>query len=282
MMTPSVSKQNSCLFYAINFEGNIKQEECKDLFATIKEINENEFKEQKWFILVITQNAQTISPNFCSIICRIASHVEQFGLKFNLIGDTKLQSLLIKNGIDRMISYSPTKDEFFKTQGIGSNKENIRIFLNALLDSTISTMRVLLELDGIKTDVSVLTDSKKIPFIEAGAMAGIVSAHFNGNLVIGFTLDVFKKSMARFLQMEITEVTPEIKDGAAEFLNVIIGQTKIKLNEAGFDIRQVIPNVVFGQKIEISPLSKQSCVHIKCLSEVGEINIFLMTNTNSL
>ena len=280
-MAPTISKQNACLFYAVHFEGNIKQEECKDLFALIKDIDENEFKEQKWFALDITQNAQTISPNFCSIICRIASHVEQFGLKFNLIGDAKLQNLLIKNGIDRMISYSPTKDDFFKIHGIG-NKENVRIFLNALLDSTISTMRILLELDGIKTDVSVLSDSKKIPFIEAGAMAGIVSVHFNGNLVIGFTLDVFKKAMARFLQMEISEVTPEIKDGAAEFLNVIIGQTKTKLNEVGFDIRQVIPNVIFGQKIEISPMSKQSCVHIKCLTEVGEINIFLTTSTNSV
>ena len=279
-MLPAVAKQNSCLFYTVNFEGNIKPDDCKDLFTTIKNIDASEYKDQKHFVLVLNQNAQTISPNLCGIICRIASHTEQYEMKFTLIGDLKLQSLLVKNGVERVIAYSSSKADFFRTNGIG-NKENVRIFLNALLDSTISTMRVLLELDGIKTEVSILTDVSKVPLIEAGAMAGIISAHFNGNLVIGFSAEVFKKAMTRFLQMDVTDLTAEIKDGAAEFLNVIVGQTKTKLNEVGFEIRQVIPSVIMGEKIEIHPMSKQSCVHIKCITDVGEINIFLSTSATT-
>ncbi len=126
----------------------------------------------------------------------------------------------------------------------------------------------------------MLAALKKLPLIEAGAMAAIVSTHFSGNLVIGFTQDVFKKAMSRFLQMEVAELTAKIKDGAAEFLNVIIGQTKSKLNDIGFEIRQVIPNVIMGQQIEITPMSKQSCIHIRCATDVGEVNIFLSTNSN--
>ena len=97
------------------------------------------------------------------------------------------------------------------------NKENVRIFLNTLLDSTLTTMKVLLELDGIKKEVAILSDAKKIPHIEAGAIAGIVSAHFTVSLVLGFTMDVFKKAMSRFLQAEITEITPEIKTEPLNF-----------------------------------------------------------------
>ena len=278
-MTPTLLKLNSCLFYKVQFAGHVKREQCIDLFNNIKDLKQEEFKELKWFVLDVDNNAQTISSNFSSVVCRIASMAEQYGLKFALMGNQKLQELLTKNGVDRMIPYSPSKEEFFKTIG-GSEKDNVRLFLNAVVESTISTMRVLLEIPDVKTEVTVRKDSKNFPQIQAGAMAAIISAHFNGNLVIGFSLDVFRKSMSRFLQMEITEVSPEIKDGAAEFLNVIIGQTKIKLNDIGFEIRQVIPSVIFGEDIQIMPMSNQSCVHIKCITELGEINIFLSTNSN--
>lgn len=142
-------------------------------------------------------------------------------------------------------------------------------------------MKILLELENIKTEVSVVTDPTQILLIEAGAIAGIISAHFNGNLVLGFSLNVYKKAMSRFLQTEVVELTPQIRDGAAELLNVIIGQTNTKLNEIGFEIRQVIPSVIFGEDIQIMPMSNQSCVHIKCINELGELNIFLSTNSST-
>lgn len=278
-MKPTITKQNGCFFYNVKFDGQMKQDECKDLFNSINGTQRSEFKDQKWFVLS-AENVQTVAPNFCSILCRISSFAEQQGMKFALIGDLKLGNLITKNAIERMVVYAATKEDFYQKNGI-DNKENVRIFLNTLLDSTLTTMKVLLELDGIKKEVAILTDPSKVPHIEAGAIAGIVSAHFTGSLVLGFTMDVFKKAMSRFLQADITEITPEIKDGAAEFLNVIIGQTKIKLNEIGFDIRQVIPNVIMGQKIEITPMSKQRLIHILCMTEIGDIHIFLSTNSNS-
>ncbi len=276
-MSQFITKQNGCIFFTIKANEQLKQDDCKVLFNQIKEIPRAEFKDQKWMVLV-AENIQTVAPNFCSVLCRISSLVEQQGMKFALIGDLKLGSLIMKNAIERMVVYAQSKEDFYQKNGI-DNKENVRIFLNTLLDSTLTTMKVLLELDGIKKEVTMHTDSKKIPHIEAGAIAGIVSAHFTGSLVLGFTMDVFKKAMSRFLQAEITEITPEIKDGAAEFLNVIIGQTKIKLNDIGFDIRQVIPNVIMGHKIEIAPMSKQCLVHILCMTDIGDIHIFLSTNT---
>ena len=180
-----------------------------------------------------------------------------------------------------MVHYAVSTEEFYKIHGIDTSKENTRIFLNCLLESTITTVKLLLELENIKNEVSIVTDHKKIPSIQIGAMAGIISAHFSGNLVIGFSVEVFKKAMSRFLQTEITEVDEEIKDGAGEFLNVIIGQTKTKLNESGFGIRQVIPSVISGDKIEIGPMGRQPYIFIRCITDIGDIFLFLSTYPTS-
>ncbi len=277
-MASEITKQNNCIFYPTNFEAQLKQDNVKDLFNKIKEIDVAEFKNHKWFVLQLP-NVQVAPPTFFSALCRISAHVEQLGMKFSIIADTKICNLIIKNGIERMVHFAPSTEEFYKIHGIDT-KENTRIFLNCLLESTITAIKVLLELDNIKHEVQILTDSKKVPLIQIGALAGIISTHFTGNLVIGFTLDVYKKTMSKFLGTEITEIDDEIRDGAGELLNVIIGQTKTKLNELGFGIKQVIPSVISGDRVEISPMSNQSFIMIKCITEIGDIHLLLSTNVN--
>lgn len=279
-MSEELSKKNGCVVFTPVLPMPLTPDDIKALFDRVKLINADYYKDAKWFLLNLS-GVQTASNNFASIMCRVAAHIEENGLKLTVIADPKLCQIIIKNGVERMVNFATSEDEFYKIQGIDADKENLRIFLNTLLESTITTMKVLLELEAIKTTVHIVKDSAEIPRIEAGAMAGIISAHFTGNLIIGFNLDIFKKAMSRFLQMEVVEFTPEIKDGAAEFLNVIIGQTKTKLNALGFEIRQVIPSVIMGQNIEISPMRKQSFVRIECETEIGSMQILLSTSTIS-
>jgi len=282
MATP-ITKQHQCIFYTVKQENPSSQLDVKNLFNTIKDIDTALYKDQKWLVLHLPA-IQAVSPNFCSTLCRISTYAEQYNLKFSIIAEPKICNLIIKNGIERMVYFATSTAEFYKNNGIDSSvsttKDKALVFLNCLLESTLTTMKVLLELNQIKNEVSIITDSAKIPNIQVGAMAGIVSANFKGNLVIGFTLDVFKNAMSRFLQMEVTEMTPEMRDGAAEFLNVIIGQTRTKLSTSGFVINQVIPSVIIGEKIEISPISRQTFIMIKCITDIGEIHLFLATNSS--
>ena len=94
-MTQIATKQNGCFFYTVQSSGQIKQDECKNLFTQINDIPRTEFKDQKWFVLVV-ENVQTVAPNFCSVLCRISSLAEQQGMKFALVGDLKLGSLITK------------------------------------------------------------------------------------------------------------------------------------------------------------------------------------------
>ncbi len=160
-MQAAVTKQSTCLFYDVEFEGPIKQEHCNELFEKVKDLPATEFADQKFFVLKIKHNAQVISPNFCSIICRISSHIEQAGLNFCLISDAKIKNLMVKNGIDRMIPFALSKEEFYKVYGI-NDKENSRIFLNCLLDSTITTMKVLLELENVTNEVAIVSSAQKV------------------------------------------------------------------------------------------------------------------------
>lgn len=276
----SVTKQNKCIFYSSKMDARIKLDDARDLFTKIKEINIALFKGQKWFVLQMPQ-VQDASPNFFSVLCRISSYVEQYGLKFSIIADPKICDLIIKNGIEKMVHFAVSTDEFYKIHDNDAAKEYSKIFLSCVLESTVTTVKILLNLDNVKNEVHIVTDHEKIPSIQVGAMAGIISAHFSGNLAIGFSLDVFKKVMSKFLQTEITEIDSEMKDGAGEFLNVIIGQTKTKLNEAGFGIRLVIPSLISGDNIEIGPMGKQAYVHIKCMTDIGDINLFLSTYPTS-
>lgn len=276
----TVTKHNNCVFYFSKMDGQIKIDEAKDLFGKIKEVDPALYKDQKWFVLQIP-HLQAAHASFYSVLCRISTYVEQYGLKFSIIADPRICNLIVKNGIERMVHFAVSTEEFYKIHGIDTTKENTRVFLNCLLESTITTVKILLDLDNIKNEVNVITDNKKIPSIQIGAMAGIISSHFSGNLVIGFSLDVFKKAMSKFLQTEITEVDDEIKDGAGEFLNVIIGQTKTKLNESGFGIRQVIPSVISGDNVEIGPMGRQPYIFIKCITDIGDIFLFLSTYPNN-
>jgi CheY-specific phosphatase CheX len=175
------------------------------------------------------------------------------------------------------VYFSTSIENFYKDHDI-QNKENIKIFLSSLLAATQLTLKVLLQLEDIKIDVQIVNEKNELPQIYIGALAGIVSAHFTGNLVICFSQEVFKQAMGRFLQMPGDEVSVEMKDGAAEFLNVIIGQTKVELNDIGFDIKQVIPTLISGDHIEIGPMSKQSHLKLTIKSDIGDLYILVSTN----
>lgn len=266
----------------INHEPSLESftsDHAKNLFDEIKKIDIEKFKQIKYVAYSFDSN-RVMNLNTVPILCRIGSYLEQYEVKFCLIGDQKISDILQKNGIDRMIYYYPSLD-YLSSGGKSIDKAKVKVFLNTLLDSVLMSMKVLIETDVKKSNVSVIKDDSNVPLVEVAAIAGILSAHFSGNVVIGFTDEVFKKAMSVFLQMEVTEITSDIKDGAAELLNVIIGQTKLKLNENGFEIRQVIPNVVTGSRISFSPMTKQSAVLINCESGIGSFIILLTTNTNT-
>lgn len=269
---------------SINVEATdiLKPEVVKQILDQIKSTDIKFFADTKWFVYNCT-NVNTVAGMAFPILCRLASHLEQYKIHFCLVGSNKITDVIYKQGIERMVIPCASMEAFYKQVGLSGapDKEKVKEFLNTTLESVVSSMKIMLEAKILSSEVKTIDSTSQMPQIQVGAIAGIVSSHFNGNLVIGFTNEDFKEAMTRFLQMDVEEVTTEIRDGVAELLNVIIGQTKIVLNDRGFDIQQVIPNVISGESINILPANKQKAILINYVCDFGKFCIILTTNVQA-
>lgn len=257
----------------------LKPEATKDFMEFIRSQDEAFFTDIKWIAYNCSQ-VSTVAAMCFPVLCRLSSFLEQKNISLSLIGSTKITSIISKQGIERMIFPFADLETFNKHAGVSANskQKNAKEFLNTTLESVASSMKIMLEATILSTEVKTINSADQMQNIQIGAIAGIVSTHFNGNLVIGFTNTDFKAAMSRFLQMEVIEITSEIKDGVAELLNVIIGQTKITLNDRGFDIQQVIPNVITGDNLSIYSTNKQKSILINYTCDFGKFCIILSTN----
>lgn len=260
----------------------LKPEVVKQILDQIKSTDVKFFADIKWFVYNCT-NVNTIAGMSFPILCRLASHLEQYKINFCLVGSNKITDVIYKQGIERMVIPCASMEAFYKQVGLSGapDKEKVKEFLNTTLESVVSSMKIMLEAKILSSEVKTIDSTSQMPQIQVGAIAGIISSHFNGNLVIGFTNEDFKEAMTRFLQMDVEEVTNEIRDGVAELLNVIIGQTKIVLNDRGFDIQQVIPNVISGESINILPANKQKAILINYVCDFGKFCIILTTSVQA-
>lgn len=272
-------KENSCIIFQSDLLSSAKDPDGKELFNNIKSINTVEFKNQSWLVILLPETATLNSPALSSL-CRIASYISEYGLSLSLIVQEGPLNVILKNNMKDILKPFLSVEEFYVNNKIDFNKEQkVNEFVATLKESAEMSFKVLLEVQSVECRVTVLRDPFNAPAIQVGAMAGILSTYFNGNIVMGFSNDVFRKAMGRFLQMEVTgEISNEIKDGAAELLNVVIGQTKIKLNEKSYNIKQVIPSVITGDNIEVFPMMKKKFIQISCFSELGEILILVSVN----
>lgn len=107
--------------------------------------------------------------------------------------------------------------------------------------------------------------------VDIVAVVGIFSAPFSGSVILGFPEKTYITLMSRLLSQECSSITPEIRDGAAELLNMILGQAKLTLHERGFDIQQAIPTVVQGSQLQILPSKNKPSVVVQISTDAGDL-----------
>ncbi len=272
-------RKSNCLIFNAEAGATVKPDAVKEILEYIKSQDENFFSGIK-FVAYNCSQVNLVAAMCFPVMCRISSFLEQNKISFSLVGSSKVTDIIFKQGIERMIIPVASLEAFYKNANVSNEpkREVVKEFLNTTLDSVVSSLKVMLEAKVLATEVVTVTRADQLPLIQIGASAGIISTHFNGNLIIAFSNDDFKVAMTKFLQMEVSEITPDIRDGVAELLNVIIGQTKIILNDRGFDIQLVIPNVISGDNINILPPNKQKSILVNFKCDFGKFCILLTTN----
>ena len=267
--------KNQALIVQLNCEVAKNNDINAALDAVVAEIDQG--IKASWVIFDFLE-VKNMNNNAVPALARAVGELSQRDLKCGAIAGRDTAQLIRSQALDSLITLFKSLDDYVQKTTVVKKNETT-VFLNTMLESVQHTMKISLECDVKAGSPKVIKGADGLPSFQVGALAGIVSAAFDGNMIIGFEKVSFLRAMSLFLQMEVKELTSDIKDGAAELLNVIIGQTKIKLNEKGFEIKQVIPSVITGEKVDVGPMARASAIVIPYTASFGNFHIVLTTQS---
>jgi chemotaxis protein CheX len=83
--------------------------------------------------------------------------------------------------------------------------------------------------------------------VEITGVIPLMSPHFKGTFSVGFPASTFLFVASTMLGEQHLEISPIIEDAAAELANIIYGQSKIKLNDRGYELGLSPPTIIRGK-----------------------------------
>lgn len=152
-------------------------------------------------------------------------------------------------------------------------------FFKPFIDGTSNTLKIQCNLDA-RPDKSFLKNRGPKTDFQIAGVIGLSSKTFAGTISICFPKAVFLKIMNNMLGENYTQINEDVQDGAAEVLNMIFGQAKHVLNEAGHEIQKAIPAVVKGEHIETLHLSGRPVIVIPFVTEAGTFHVEIAIEEN--
>lgn len=145
-------------------------------------------------------------------------------------------------------------------------------FINPFISATYEALR-------IQVNIEATAQKPRLRGAVAGGDVGIAgviyfeSPGFTGTISICFPTQVFLKIYEMLVSETHATITPEIEDFAGEFLSIVYGQAKRKLNEElGFALPQVIPEILSGSAAASRPLSPGTMI-LPFRTDLGEFQI---------
>lgn len=145
-------------------------------------------------------------------------------------------------------------------------------FINPFLEATLNVLKV--QASTVANPKPIFRkDEAHDKLGDVSGVIGLVSPTFSGTVVISFPESTFLGLMSRMLGETFTTITPEIKDGAGELMNMIFGQAKIVLNQKGYKIQTALPSVVSGKDHSIQNLSPGPVVVVPFETDIGPLYV---------
>lgn len=174
------------------------------------------------------------------------------------ISSIHLSDFLMKqikaDGIDKKLN--PVADLAAATKPAqGGSKQAVDlVILNHFISSTQTTLEVQASTPCTPGKPFVMKGEGQrsdLPVAIAGIIP-IVSDKFKGSISVCFPREVFLKIYSAMVGEDAPEITPEMKDAAAEIMNIIYGGAKTELNKVGgFDLKPSLPTVIAGDNLMV-------------------------------
>jgi chemotaxis protein CheX len=243
--------------------------------------------EKKQLVIFDFTPVTSISDSSVSTLVKAVEELTKNEAKTTFVVQKPVEKTFKSSPFESLFQCYGSVDEVKKKFGekAANNKESTLEFLNTSLEAVSYTLKVASNTDATagKSIVRAPNTGAAAPAVDIGASVGIVSTPFNGTLILAFPMKTFLGIMGRLLGKECTELEPGITDGAAELLNIILGQARANLNEKGYSIKQAIPTVVKGNNLQMFNSSSSPSIMVPYTTDVGDFYIELTTRpANSL
>jgi len=179
-------------------------------------------------------------------------------------------------------AFNPVKeiDEARKMAGLPSNKSKANAqFLSYFVNAAKSTLSTQLGID-INIGKPRKKESKDPNTITIAGVMNIVSSQFNGSISICFPEKTFLAIWESMFGEKLDAINEDTQDAAGELLNIIYGKAKSRLvDELGYDLKPVIPNVMYGKELRISYNTPVTTVILPMECSLGPLHMEFVLET---
>lgn len=142
-------------------------------------------------------------------------------------------------------------------------------FMRSICASTQKTFSTQLGLDLVTGEPCLWQGDSTTGTAIVGKI-DIDSMFFHGSLGIAFSGPVFLAIYEKMFGEACPEITDELQDAAAEFMNIIYGVTKAELNQRpGYDLKPLLPVALRGDALEGRYQSARAIVMIPFQCPLG-------------
>lgn len=122
-------------------------------------------------------------------------------------------------------------------------------YINPFIESLLGNLETMAAIQAEKMDISITKDAKTSSDISA--IIGL-SGEVKGSAVISFPQAIALSVASAMFMDELTEINDDVKDAAGEFANIVVGNARNKLVDAGLNVTISTPTIIVGRDHQIS------------------------------
>lgn len=138
--------------------------------------------------------------------------------------------------------------------------------VNPFLWATIHVLKTMVHLDPAVGKPCLKKESST-----KGDISGIVGiiGDAEGSLCLTFSKDCILHIVSKLFREDRGEINEEVKDAVGELTNMISGDARRRLAEAGYHFQGAVPSVICGPNHEIKHVTKGPILAIPFGTEAG-------------
>ncbi len=162
---------------------------------------------------------------------------------------------------------------------LNNSTEAPETLVSALTSALVEVMKVQCNYEVVP-QCSFSFDENSQILSEVCSKIVLKGPQFDGVLYFCLGKSVFLALMGKMFGEEFTEITSELRDGAAELLNICFGVAKTKLRSRDIVLEMAIPTMIEGDEIPIMLQRLRGIPVIPLETQQGKIHLLVAVRSH--